>query len=449
MENVYRIWDETAEDRLTQLVFCDFSTPNKDGRFNVYDDIRDKLVAKGVPENEIAFIHDFNTEAQKKELFAKVRSGKVRVLFGSTAKCGSGTNVQDKLIALHDLDCPWRPADLAQRAGRIERQGNNNPEVDIFRYVTEGTFDSYLFQTVQKKQEFISQIMTSKSPVRTCDDMDEQALSYAEIKALCAGNPLIAEKMGLDVEVAKLKMFKAHHQSQQYQLEDNLRLTFPKQIESSKLAIVGYKADMSRLEANTHKGFEGISPMKIGAFNYTERKDAGTALIQSCHNVKGTTPEKVGDYRGFDMYVYYEPLGSEYKCFLKGAMSHTVSLGIDPVGNITRIDNALERIAMTLDGTEANLQTLYSQVENAKLELAKPFPLEDELTVKSARLTELDALLSLDGNDAPEEQTREGDAPEVDVPPTPPPKKPEAKTDERTPTQLTPSKPKNKSHDER
>ncbi|MCL2604138.1 MAG: DUF3849 domain-containing protein [Defluviitaleaceae bacterium] len=449
MENVYRIWDETAEDRLTQLVFCDFSTPNKDGRFNVYDDIRDKLVAKGVPENEIAFIHDFNTEAQKKELFAKVRSGKVRVLFGSTAKCGSGTNVQDKLIALHDLDCPWRPADLAQRAGRIERQGNNNPEVDIFRYVTEGTFDSYLFQTVQKKQEFISQIMTSKSPVRTCDDMDEQALSYAEIKALCAGNPLIAEKMGLDVEVAKLKMFKAHHQSQQYQLEDNLRLTFPKQIESSKLEIAGYKADMSRLEANTHKGFEGISPMKIGAFNYTERKDAGTALIQSCHNVKGTTPEKVGDYRGFDMYVYYEPLGSEYKCFLKGAMSHTVSLGIDPVGNITRIDNALERIAMTLDGTEANLQTLYSQVENAKQELAKPFPLEDELTVKSARLTELDALLSMDGNDAPEEQTHEGDAPEADIPPTPPPKKTEVKIDERTPTQPTPSKSKNKSHDER
>ena len=401
MENVYRIWEKTAEDRLTQLVFCDFSTPNKDGRFNVYDDIRDKLIAKGVPKEEIAFIHEHNTEAQKKELFAKVRSGKVRVLFGSTAKCGSGTNVQDRLIALHDLDCPWRPADLAQRAGRIERQGNQNPEVDIFRYVTNATFDSYLFQTVEKKQKFISQIMTSKSPVRTCDDMDEQALSYAEIKALCAGNPLIAEKMGLDVEVAKLKMLKANHQSTLYRLEDNLRLNFPKQIETTKAAIDGYKADVSRLEVNTVKVAEGISPMTIGGNSFTERKDAGAALIEACRGIHGTGNEKVGNYRGFEISISFDTFNKEYKCHLKSAMTYTVPLGTDPVGNITRIDNALEKIPATLATAEERLTTLYNQVENAKAELTKPFPQEADLAAKSARLTELDTLLSLDGKEEP------------------------------------------------
>jgi hypothetical protein len=408
-QNVFRIWEETAENRLTQIIFCDFSTPNKDGKFNVYDDIKDKLLNNGVPENEIAFIHDYNTEAQKKELFAKVRSGKVRVLFGSTAKCGSGTNVQDRLVALHDLDCPWRPADLAQRAGRIERQGNQNPEVDVFRYVTDATFDSYLFQTVEKKQQFISQIMTSKSPVRTADDMDEQALSYAEIKALCAGNPLIAEKMGLDVEVAKLKMLKANHQSQLYRLEDNLRLDFPKQIESNKAAIEAYKVDAERLEVNTVKAAEGISPMTIGADSFTERKDAGAALIEACRGIQGTEANIVGNYRGFDISVSFDAFNKEYKCHLKGAMSYAVPLGSDPVGNITRIDNALEKISVTLAGAETKLEGLYSQVENAKAELTKPFPQEAELTEKSARLAELDSLLSLDGRDEITDDVRDGD----------------------------------------
>ena len=428
MENVYRIWEESADKRLTQLIFCDFSTPNKDGRFNVYDDIRDKLVAKGVPKDEIAFIHEYNTEAQKKELFAKVRSGKVRVLLGSTAKCGAGTNIQDRLIALHDLDCPWRPADLAQRAGRIERQGNQNPEVDIFRYVTDATFDSYLFQTVQKKQEFISQIMTSKSPVRTCDDMDEQALSYAEIKALCAGNPLIAEKMALDVEVAKLKMLKANHQSQQYRLEDNLRLNYPQQIESAKANIEGNKADVARLEANTLKVLEGISPMIIGGNSYTERKDAGTGLIDACRTIQGVGPTKVGSYRGFDVSISFDTFNKEYKCHLKGTLTHTIALGSDPVGNITRIDNALEKIATNLANSEARLETLYAQVENAKIELAKPFPQEDVLAEKSARLVELDSLLSLDGKEpvadepaveAPETDVRDADAVDVNASVTP------------------------------
>jgi N12 class adenine-specific DNA methylase len=414
-QNVFRIWEETAENRSTQIIFCDFSTPNKDGRFNVYTDIKDKLLNNGVPENEIAFIHDYSTEAQKKELFAKVRSGKVRVLFGSTAKCGSGTNVQDRLIALHDLDCPWRPADLAQRAGRIERQGNQNPEADISRHVTDPTFDSYLFQTVQKKQEFISQIMTSKSPVRTCDDMDEQALSYAEIKALCAGYPLIAEKMGLDVEVAKLKMLKANHQSQQYRLEDNLRLNFPKQIESTKANIEGYKADIERLEINTVRDEEGISPMTIGANSFSERKDAGAALIEACRNIEGIGSDKVGSYRGFEMSISFDTFNKEYKCHLKGAITHTVPLGSDPAGNIIRIDNAFEKLPALLNSAEAKLETLYSQVENAKVELTRPFPQEAELAEKSARLTELDSLLNLDGKDEPDAEARDGDTPVADA----------------------------------
>ena len=467
MENVHKIWSDTAEDRLTQLVFCDFSTPNKDGRFNVYDDIRDKLVVKGfldskeqlaekgitldeirefitsgqpedkwqalsekgmsktefdemlaksIPLSDIAFIHDYNTEAQKKDLFAKVRSGKVRVLFGSTAKCGSGTNVQDKLIAIHDLDCPWRPADLAQRAGRIERQGNNNPEVDIFRYVTDATFDSYLFQTVQKKQEFIAQIMTSKSPVRTCEDLDEQALSYAEIKALCAGNPLIAEKMGLDIEVAKLKMLKANHQSEVYRMEDNLRLHFPEQIEKHKAYIKDCKADGERLETHTIKTSEGISPMTIGTHTFHERKDAGAALIDACSTIKGVGPDKVGSYRGFDISISFDTNTKEYKCHLKGARTQTIAIGADPVGNTMRMDNALDNITAHLGDIEAKLETLYSQVENTKAELAKPFPQELALVEKSARLVELDALLTLDSKDEPPAEARDGQAPAVDTP---------------------------------
>jgi hypothetical protein len=400
MENIYRIWEETADKRLTQLAFCDFSTPNKDGRFNVYDDIRNKLVAKGVPKEEIAFIHDYNTEVQKKELFAKVRAGKVRVLFGSTFKCGAGTNVQDRLIALHDLDCPWRPSDLTQRFGRIARQGNMNPEVEIFRYVTEGTFDSYLFQTVEKKQQFISQIMTSKSPVRACDDVDEEALSYAEIKALCAGNPQIKEKMTLDVEVSRLKLLKSEHQSRQYDLEDALLQGFPKRMEAAKGHIEGFKADMAKLEVNTHRTEEGISPMTIGGRTYTDRGDAGAALLEACKEIKSSEAVKLGSYRGFDMYISFDKHNAEFTCSMKGHMTHTAALGEDSSGNITRINNAFDKIPQRLASSEAQLQTLHEQVENAKIELTKPFAFEAEFAEKSARLAELDAMLNMEDGPA-------------------------------------------------
>ena len=416
MENVYRIWDETSADKLTQLVFCDFSTPNKDGRFNVYDDIKTKLLAKGVPEDEIAFIHDYNTEAQKKDLFAKVRSGKVRVMFGSTLKMGAGTNVQDRLVAMHDLDCPWRPADLAQRAGRIVRQGNQNEEVDVFRYVTESTFDAYLFQTVEKKQEFISQIMTSKSPVRSCDDVDQDALSYAEIKALCAGNPAIKEKMNLDIEVSKLKLLKADYQSQHYRLQDDLLQNFPIRIEASKGHIEGFKADMARLETNTHRAEEGISPMVVGDKTYTDRGEAGAALIEACKGMKTTDATHVGSYRGFDMYISFNKHTSEFTCSMKGNMTHIATLSNDPSGCISRINNAFDKIPDRLRSSENQLQTLHEQVENAKAELAKPFAFEGELVEKSARLAELDASLDMgDSSPARLELEHEAVRPMIDV----------------------------------
>ena len=396
MDNIFRIWGETAENRSTQICFCDFSTPNADGRFNVYDDIKAKLVAKGIPEHEVAFIHNANTEVQKKELFAKVRSGSIRVLFGSTFKCGAGTNVQDRLVAMHDLDCPWRPADLAQRAGRIVRQGNQNAEVDIYRYCTQATFDSYLFQTIEKKQNFISQIMTSKSPVRSCDDVDEDSLSYAEIKALCAGNPAIKEKMQLDIEVAKLKLLKADHQSQQYRLQDNLLTHFPKRIEESKGFIAGFQADISRLETHTHKSEEGISPMIIGDKTYTDRGEAGAALLTACKGITSTTPTKIGSYRGFDMLISFDSLNKQFNMAMKGAMTHTAYLGDDAFGNITRINNAFDKIPQRLQSVEAQLQTLYDQTENAKTELDKPFVFEAEFAEKSARLAELDTMLNMD-----------------------------------------------------
>ena len=412
-QNIFKIWEETADKRLTQLCFCDFSTPNKDGRFNVYDDIKAKLLNNGVPEKEIAFIHDYNTEAQKKELFSKVRNGNIRVLFGSTFKMGSGTNVQDRLIALHDLDCPWRPSDLAQRAGRILRQGNQNPEVNIFRYVTENTFDSYLFQTVEKKQEFIAQIMTSKSPVRSCDDVDEDALSYAEIKALCAGNPHIKEKMQLDIEVAKLKMLKADHQSQQYRLQDDILKSFPKRIESAKGHIAGFKADLERLETNTHKTEESISPIKIGDKTYTDRGQAGTALLAACKKITTTEPEKIGSYRGFDMYISFDKVKSEFLIDMKGSMTHTATLGDDSGGNITRINNAFDRIPQRLASVESQLETLYNQQTTAKAELGKPFEREQELVEKTARLAELDSMLNMDGN--PDVVVMGGDDEDPDV----------------------------------
>ena len=413
MENIYQIWEETADKRLTQLLFCDFSTPNKDGRFNVYTDIRDKLIAKGIPAEEIAFIHDYDSEVQKKELFAKVRSGKVRLLMGSTFKCGAGTNIQDKLIALHDLDCPWRPSDLAQRAGRIVRQGNQNPEVDIFRYCTEGTFDAYLFQTIEKKQSFISQIMTSKSPVRACDDVDEQELSYAEIKALCAGNPLIKEKMTLDIEVAKLKLMKSEHKSSHYRLQDDLLRNFPKRIESVKNHIEGFKADISRLEVNTHRTEEGISPMTIGNKTYTDRGEAGAALLEACKSITTTDPVKIGSYRGFDMLISFDKFNSEFKVDMKGSMTHTATLGNDSFGNITRINNAFDKIPQRLQSSEVQLQTITEQAENAKTELSKPFAHEAELAEKTARLAELDVILSMDDKTENTQEAERGDETEA------------------------------------
>ena len=411
-DNVFRIWEETKSDRLTQLVFCDFSTPNKDGRFNVYDDIRAKLLARGIPESEIAFIHDADTETKKKELFAKVRQGKVRVLFGSTFKMGAGTNVQDRLIAIHDADCPWRPADLEQRSGRIIRQGNKNSEVMIFRYATSGTFDSYLWQTVQKKQEFIAQIMSSKSPVRSCEDVDETALSYAEIKALCAGNPLIAEKMNLDNEVAKLRMLKAEHKSQHYRLEDDLLKRFPEQIKSVTERIAGIEKDITMYAAEKEKCVElqtglggAVSAstkfpgMVINGVAHAEKEPASKALLEACKEVKGRNTEyPVGEYMGFKMSLQYESFGQQINLLMRGAMTYKIELGTDALGNITRINNALDKLPERLDGAKSTLENLNKQSEAAKVELSKPFEQEAELAEKEARLALLNADLNIDGD---------------------------------------------------
>ena len=370
--------------------------------FSVYDDIRSKLIASGIPPGEIAFIHDANTEARKKELFAKVRSGQVRVLMGSTFKMGAGMNVQDRLIALHDLDCPWRPGDLEQRKGRIVRQGNQNPTVHVYRYVTEGTFDSYLWQTVENKQKFISQIMTSKSPVRSCDDIDETALSYAEIKALCAGDPRIKEKMDLDIDVSRLKLLKVNHQSQQYRLEDNLLTCFPEQIEQNKGFIVGFQKDMETLAA--HQPPEGeFAGMLIRGDTLTDKDNAGAAILEACKEIKGTEAVEIGTYRGFTMSLSFE--GFHHQLTLKGAMSHKVELGPDARGNLTRIDNALAALPERLKAVQAQLDNLYQQRAAAKAELGKPFPQEAELQRKSARLAELNALLDMDaGRPAPQQE---------------------------------------------
>lgn len=428
VDNIHRIWEEGHDNKLTQLVFCDLSTPKssaakkvakapagnldspeiralehlaeKDGiedetSFTVYDDIREKLVARGIPREQIAFIHEANTEARKKELFSKVRSGQVRVLMGSTFKMGAGMNVQDRLIALHDLDAPWRPGDLEQRSGRIIRQGNMNPEVHIYRYVTEATFDAYLWQTLENKQKFISQIMTSKSPVRACDDIDETALSYAEIKALCAGDERIKEKMDLDVDVARLKLMKANHQSQQYRLEDNLLRYFPEQIEQSKKFIEGFNADMKTLIEHPHP-VDGFAGMTVRGDVLTDKENAGAALVDAFKDVKELDPVQIGSYRGFQMSLTLEDFGRDYVLTLKGQMTHRVTLGKDPRGNLTRIDNALNGMAERLATTQSRLESLYSQMDTAKQELGKPFPQEDELRVKSARLAELNIALNID-----------------------------------------------------
>jgi N12 class adenine-specific DNA methylase/adenine-specific DNA methylase len=434
INNILRIWEDGKDDKLTQLLFCDLSTPKgrpqadkvaKAGgsaingvelhaledalpddvtavqaQFSIYEDIREKLITKGVPATEVAFIHEANTDARKKELFAKVRNGDVRVLLGSTAKCGAGMNVQDRLVALHDLDCPWRPGDLTQRSGRIIRQGNSNEQVKIFRYVTEDTFDAYLWQTVENKQKFISQIMTSKSPVRSCEDIDEAALSYAEIKALCAGNPLIKEKMDLDIEVAKLKLLKASHQSTKYRLEDNLLKHFPESIERHKGYIKGFEQDIVTLAKHTQKVPQGELlkddfKITIKGDTLTDKDNAGAAILEACKEVKNSDPVEIGSYKGFTMYLSYAAFGNEHTLTLKGAMSHTAKLGLDARGNLTRIDNALNNMPQRLQSVQKELENLYNQQAAAKVEVQKPFTQEQELKDKTARLAVLDRELNM------------------------------------------------------
>ena len=394
-QNVFDIWQRTSEQRSAQMVFIDLSTPRADA-FNVYDAIRTELLEKGVPEDEIAFIHDAKTEAQKKELFGKVRSGQIRVLLGSTAKMGAGTNAQNKLIALHHTDCPWRPADLQQREGRIIRQGNENPEVEIFTYVTENTFDSYLYQLVESKQRFIGQIMTSKSPVRSAEDVDETALSYAEIKALCSGNPKIKEKMDLDVAVQRLKLLKASYLNQKYALEDRVLKEFPAKIKALEQRIEGYTADAAHLEANTHPNEDGFCPMVIEGTTYTEKKAAGSAILAVCQNMTSPDAIPLGTYRGFAMELYFETFSKEYRITLQHDLTHTVSLGDSITGNIQRIDNVLSDFANQRRRCEEQLENTKLQLETAKTEAAKPFLQEEELKAKSARLDELNIELNMD-----------------------------------------------------
>ena len=412
VQNVLKIWEEGKEQKLTQLLFCDLSTPKNDGNFNVYDDIRKKLIAAGVPENEIEFIHNADTEAKKAALFSKVRSGDVRVLLGSTAKMGAGTNVQSRLVAVHHLDVGWKPSDMTQRNGRIIRQGNMNKEVKVFNYVTEGTFDSYLFQTLENKQRFISQIMTSKSPVRSCEDVDEQALSYAEIKALCAGNPLIKEKMDLDVQVAKLKVLKADHQSQKFRLQDKLLTKFPADIRETNAYIAGVKAD-AQLAAAHPQVQEGFCGMTIKGVTYDEKKTAGERLVLACSELPNAEEKVIGSYRGFELSLRFDTFRSEYQAILKGQRRYPVALGTDPLGNIIRLDNSLNNFPERINSAENELATLHQQQAAAQIEVEKPFPQEEELTEKSARLAELNAQLDVDekSHDPEQDEEEQEDAP--------------------------------------
>ena len=395
-ENVFEIWRRTAGQRSTQMIFCDLSTPKDDGTFSVYDDIHAKLLELGIPENEIAFIHNAKSEVQKKDLFGKVRSGQVRILLGSTQRMGAGTNCQQKLIALHHLDCPWRPSDLQQREGRIIRQGNENPEVDIYSYVTEGTFDAYLYQLVESKQKFISQIMTSKSPVRSAEDVDEQALSYAEIKALASGNPMIKEKMDLDIEVSKLKLLKANHLSQKYALEDAISKGFPKQIAETQARITGYGADIATVKGNTHPNADGFSPLTLAGVTYADKKEAGAALLTMCQTMLSPEATQIGSYRGLTLELSFDTFAREYRLTMIGQLRHTVTLGTDVFGNLQRMDNALEGLPIKEQACREQLSNLQTQLETAKAEVQKPFPREEELTTKTARLEELNTLLNLD-----------------------------------------------------
>ena len=406
IRNVLRIWEEGKADRLTQLLFCDLSTPKGDGQFNVYDDVKKKLLAAGVPESEVAFIHTADTEAKKKELFSKVRTGQVRILLGSTAKMGAGTNVQDRLVAVHHLDVGWKPSDMTQRNGRIIRQGNRNKTVQIYNYVTEGTFDAYLWQTLENKQRFIGQIMTSKSPVRSCEDVDEQVLSYAEVKALCAGSPLIKEKMNLDVEVAKLKVLKADHQSQKYRLEDKLLKEFPASIQRQKAEIAALQQDAKTAEANPQVK-DGFCGMSIKGMHFEDKLAAGERLLLACKEMPTAETVTLGQYRGFGLDLRFDTFRNEYQAVLRGATSHFVPLGTDARGNLTRLDNALDSFPDRIARAENQLQTLYQRRDAAQQEVQKPFPKEAELAEKSARLAELDALLNMEGRPEPEREEPE------------------------------------------
>ena len=406
VQNVLKIWEEGKDQKLTQLLFCDLSTPKNDGNFNVYEDIRKKLISAGVPENEIEFIHNADTEAKKAALFSKVRSGDVRVLLGSTAKMGAGTNVQQRLVAVHHLDVGWKPSDMTQRNGRIIRQGNMNKEVKVFNYVTEGTFDSYLFQTLENKQRFISQIMTSKSPVRSCEDVDEQALSYAEIKALCAGNPLIKEKMDLDVQVAKLKVLKADHQSQKFRLEDKLLTKFPAEIQEQTAKIAALKSD-AEVAAAHPQGKEEFCGMTIKGVTYDEKKTAGERLVLACSELPNAEEKVIGSYRGFELSLRFDAFRTEYQALLKGQRKYTVPLGTDPLGNIIRLDNSLNNFPARITAAENELDTLHQQQAAAQIEVEKPFPQEEELAEKSARLAELNAQLDVDEKSHGPEQDEE------------------------------------------
>ena len=408
VRNVLRIWEEGKADRLTQLLFCDLSTPKGDGQFNVYDDVKKKLLAAGVPESEVAFIHTADTEAKKKELFSKVRTGQVRILLGSTAKMGAGTNVQDRLVAVHHLDVGWKPSDMTQRNGRIIRQGNRNKTVQIYNYVTEGTFDAYLFQTLENKQRFIGQIMTSKSPVRSCEDVDEQVLSYAEVKALCAGNPLIKEKMNLDVEVAKLKVLKADHQSQKYRLEDKLLKEFPASIQCQKTEIAALQQDAKVVESNPQVK-DGFCGMTVKGMHFEDKLAAGERLLLACKEMPTAETVTLGSYRGFGFDLRFDTFRNEYQAVLRGATSHFVPLGTDARGNLTRLDNVLDSFPDRIARAENQLQTLYQQRDAAQVEVEKPFPKEAELAEKSARLAELDTLLNMESRPEPEQDTPEAE----------------------------------------
>ena len=396
VENAFQVWEEGKEQKTTQLIFCDLSTPKGDGTFNVYDDVRNKLTEKGIPKEEIAFIHEYNTEVKKAELFAKVRAGQVRILMGSTPKLGAGTNVQDRLIALHHLDCPWKPSDLEQQEGRILRQGNQNEKVKIFRYVTENTFDAYMWQILENKQKFISQIMTSKSPVRACEDVDDTALSYAEIKALATGNPYIKEKMDLDVQVSKLKLLKANHTSQIYRLESDIAKNYPVQISALKERIAGMQSDVSVVKNVALQDNDSFS-MNIGNVAYTDKKEAGEAMIAACAGLKAvTTGGKVGEYHGFTLSASYNPFANSFELTIKGKCSYKIEIGKDPLGNIQRIHNALSSIDKKLAESEQKLETVQQQLATAQEEVKKPFPKETELNEKMERLSELNALLNMD-----------------------------------------------------